>query len=131
MQFLKIKCCLKNNNFHSYQYQSLPEQLNSDSYSTGKYYSEDGVNNATKKEIPDISILHHNIRSMKKNFSELKGLLLNIDIDFDIIALTEIGHINCENVANLLRETHKLKADKPTQNFWRIGYLCQKLPYCG
>ncbi len=45
------------------------------------------------------------------------GLLLHIDIDFDIIALTEISHVNCENVANLLRESHKFEDDNPTQTF--------------
>ncbi len=33
----KLKCCLENNNFQSYLYQSLPEQLNSNNYSTCKY----------------------------------------------------------------------------------------------
>ncbi len=114
----KIKYCLENNNFQSYLYQSLPEQLNSDNYSTCKYYTEDEVNNATKNDITDISILQHNIRSMNKNFGELMGLLLNIDIDCDIIALSQV---NCENVANLLRETHKCEGDKPTQNFGGVG----------
>ncbi len=109
----KIKCCLENNNFQSYLYQTLPEQLNSDNYSTCKYYTEDKVNNAAKNGIPDILILHHNIRSMNKNFGELMGLLLNIDIDFDIIALTEIGQVNCENVANLLRELINLREINP------------------
>ncbi len=34
------------------------------------------------------------------------GILLNIDIDFYIIALSEIDHVNCENVANLLQHTY-------------------------
>ncbi len=93
----------------------------SSSCSTRKYYTEDEVNNATKNDIPDISILHHNIRSIKKNFSELMGLLLNIDIDFYIIALIEIGQVNCENVVILLRETHKFEGDKTTQNFEGAG----------
>ncbi len=71
-------------------YQSLPDQLNSGNYSTGKYYTEDEVNNIMQKETPHLSILHHNIRSMNQYFSQLMGLLLNIDIDFDIIALSEI-----------------------------------------
>ncbi len=49
------------------------------------------------------------------------GLLLNIDIDFDIIALSEIGDVNCENVANLLKGTHKFACDKPSQNFGSAG----------
>ncbi len=58
---------------------------------------------------------------MNKNVSKLMGLLLNIDIDFDIIALSEIGHVNCENVANLLTDTHKFSCDKPSQNFGGAG----------
>ncbi len=58
---------------------------------------------------------------MNKDFGELMGLLLKIDIDFGIIGLTEIGQVNCENVANLLRETHKFECDKPTQNFGGAG----------
>ncbi len=112
---------MENNNIQSYLYQSLHEQLNSDNYSTCKYYTEDEVNIAAKNDIPDISILHHNIRSMKKNFGELIGSLLNIEIDFGIISLSEIGQVNCENVANLHRETHKCEDDKPTQNFGGAG----------
>ncbi len=41
------------------------------------------------------------------------GLLLNFDIDFDMIALSEIGHVNCENVVNLLQHTHKFDSVKP------------------
>ncbi len=53
------------------------------------------------------------------------GLLLNIDIDFDIIALSEIGQINCENIANLLKSTHKF--DCQTQSdIWWCGYLCKE-----
>ncbi len=54
-----------------------------------------------------MSILHHNIRSMNKTFSQLMGLLLNIYINFDIIALSKIGQINCKTIANLLKSTHK------------------------
>ncbi len=113
----RIKCCLENNNFQGYLYQSLPEQLNSNNYASCKYYTEDEINDVITHDIPDMSILHYNIRSMNKKFSELMGLLLNIDIDFDIIALSEIGHVNCENVANLLKDTHKFACDKPSQNF--------------
>ncbi len=49
------------------------------------------------------------------------GLLLNIDIDFDIIALSEIGHVNCENLANLLKDTRKCACDNPSQNFGGAG----------
>ncbi len=31
-------------------------------------------------------------------FSQLMGLLLNIGIDFDIIALSEIGNLNCSKL---------------------------------
>ncbi len=58
---------------------------------------------------------------MNKIFSELMGLLLNTNIDFDIIALNEIGHVNCENMANLLKDTHKYACDKPNQNFGGAG----------
>ncbi len=64
-----------------------------------------------------MSILHHNIRSMNKNFSQLIGLLLNIDIDFNIIALSEVGQINFENIANLLKSTHNFDSVKPNQTF--------------
>ncbi len=37
------------------------------------------------------------------------GLLLNIDIDFDIIAFGELGQINWENIANILKSTHKFE----------------------
>ncbi len=94
----RIKCYLENNNL----YQSLPDQLNSCNYSNCKYYIENEVNNIIQKETAHLSILHHNIRSMNKHYSQLMDLLLNIDIDFDIIALSEIGYVNCENVANLL-----------------------------
>ncbi len=70
----RIKCCLENNNFQGYLHQSLPEQLNSNNYASCKYYTEDEINDVITHDIPDMSILHHNIRSMNKNFSELMGL---------------------------------------------------------
>ncbi len=72
----RIKYCLENNNCQGYLYQSLPEQLNSNNYVSYKYYTEDEINNVITYDIPDMSILHHNIRSMNKNFSELMGLFL-------------------------------------------------------
>ncbi len=49
------------------------------------------------------------------------GLLLNIDIDFDIIPLSEIRQINCENIANLLNSSHKCDSVKPNQTFGGVG----------
>ncbi len=46
---------------------------------------------------------------------------MNIDIDFNIIALSEIDHVNCENVANLLKDTHKFACDKPSLKFGGAG----------
>ncbi len=102
---------LENNNFQCYLYQSLPDQLKSCNYSTCKYYTEDQVNNIIHMETPHLSILHHNIRSMNKYFSQLMGLLLNIDI----------CHVNCKNIANILQHTHKLDSVKPIQTFGGMG----------
>ncbi len=49
------------------------------------------------------------------------GLLINIGIDFDIIALSEIDYINCENIANLLKSTHKFDSVKPNQTFGGVS----------
>ncbi len=65
---------------------------------------------------------------MNKNFSQLMRLLLNIDIDFDMVALSEIGHVNCENVANLLQQTHKFDSIKPIQTFGGVGFFFYKEP---
>ncbi len=108
---------MENNNFQTYLYHSLPDQLSSSNYTSCKYYTDDDVNNLIKKKVPHMSILHHNIRSINKNFSQLIGLLLNIDIDCDIIALSEIGQINCENIDNLLKSTHKFDSVIPNQTF--------------
>ncbi len=112
---------MENNNFQTYLYHSLPDQLSSCNYTSCKYFTNDDVNNLIKKKIPHMSILHHNIRSMNKNISQLMGLLLNIDIDLDIIALSSIGQINCENIANLLKSTNIFDSVKPNQTFDGVG----------
>ncbi len=112
---------MENKNFQTYLSHSLPDQINSSNYTSCKYYTDDDVNNLIKTNVPHMSILHHNIRSMNKNCSQLMGLLLNIDIDFEIIALSEIGQINCENIANLLKSTHKFDSVKPNQTFGGVG----------
>ncbi len=123
----RIKCYLENNNFQRYLYQSLPYQLNSGNYCICKYYTEDEVNNIIQKgPPPHLSILHHNMRSMNINFTQLMGLLLNIDIDFDIITLTEIGHVNCENVALVQQHAHKFDSVKPVQTFGGMGIFIKK-----
>ncbi len=54
----RIKCCLENNNFQGYFYQSLPEQLNSNNYVSCKYYTEDEINDVITHDIPDMSLQH-------------------------------------------------------------------------
>lgn len=45
-----------------------------------------------------ISLYHSNIRSISKNFNELQVLLANLEIDFDVIAVTESWiNNNCSN----------------------------------
>ena len=36
-----------------------------------------------------VSIFHHNVCSLSKNFDQLHALLTELDIDFDIIGITE------------------------------------------
>ncbi len=68
-----------------------------------------------------MSILHHNTRSTNMNIRQSMALLLNIDIDFDIIALSEMGQIKCENMANPLKNTYKFHSVKPNQAFGGVG----------
>ena len=41
-----------------------------------------------------LSIFHINIRSLNANYSKLQQLLIDIDIEFDIIVLSEIWNYN-------------------------------------
>ncbi len=53
---------------------------------------------------------------MNKHFSEFCCLNQMIDVDFDFLALTEIGQLNTKNKAAFLRENYEYFEDVPTVN---------------
>ena len=53
-----------------------------------KYYTDRHFECITKNET-DISIIHFNCRSIRKNFENVKDYLDSLPIEFDIVALTE------------------------------------------
>ena len=59
----------------------------------GQYFDIDELNNtANKKSNVACSMMHMNIRRISKNKGKLLALLSVIDMKFDIIILSEIGH---------------------------------------
>ena len=62
-----------------------------------KYYTDRHFECLIKND-NDISIIHFNCRSIRKNFESVKDYLNNLPIEFDIIALTETWESN--NVCN-------------------------------
>jgi len=65
----------------------------------------------------DISVFHLNIRSLNKNHVNLFTFLQLLNIQFDIIVLSEIWNYNLDFYHTLLRTTR----------FTMIHLLCQKL----
>ena len=62
----------------------------------------------TKSKI--LSIFHHNVCSLSKNFDQLHALLTELDIDFDFIGITE-SRISKTNVSptNIALENYAIE----------------------
>ena len=59
------------------------------------YFSNHKFHKLIKKSLSDkerFSLLHSNISSLLGNFDKLESLLLDLDLDFDVLALTETWH---------------------------------------
>ena len=83
------------------------------------YTTEDFINEYNRKyshkKNNQFSLMHLNIRSLDKNWTSLMGLLKTLEVDFDIIALSEIGRKNIENrEAQLKKYGYNMIYDKPT-----------------
>ncbi len=64
-----------------------------------------------------------NVRSHDQHFNELYCMLNCLDLEFDIISLTEaVGTINVENRAAFLNEKYHFKFELPDDNLF--GGVC-------
>ena len=69
-----------------------------------KYYSIDHYNQTFYNKNPKFSLFHHNIRSLNKHRVELQSFLDELNTNFDILALTEIGNTSVENHAKFFQK---------------------------
>ena len=92
---------LENNGFNTFlrEYRNETDTENNTTIDR-QYFDTDELNTLTSKEHPHTSIIHMNIRRIAKNKGKLLGLLSTLNLEFDIIILTEVGddaehYINC------------------------------------
>jgi hypothetical protein len=85
------------------------------------YYTDDEFNsnlsNSSATRI-DLSVFHLNIRSLNKNREELYSLLYSLDIEFDVIILSEVWNCNLELYHNVFKG-YTFHYDTPTLS--RVG----------
>lgn len=87
--------CLKNN---------IPAELYGNAHRINcNYYDEEGFNILTKDHQSDLTLFHMNIRKLGKHRGELSAYLSCLDIEFDVIVLTEIGHDAGNYVSSILK----------------------------
>src|SRR5206468_58015 len=70
-----------------------------------KYFSEQEFNDSCKQfaeNSPQLSLFHLNIRSLNANCFKLQQLLISLEIDFDVIVLSEIWSFNITMYESLL-----------------------------
>ena len=84
---------LENNNFSRNMLKHV-NGFSKDNFTCG-YYQEDSIHNLLKKHLPDcLKFNHHNIASFNKNGTHLSFYLKSLNLESDIICLTEIGQTN-------------------------------------
>ena len=83
------------------------------------------MNNLTNKFVPKLSLYHHNIRSLNKHCVELLNDLKCLELDFDFIALSEIGQHNITNCANFF-ENYNFYHETSTQKNGGVGCFINK-----
>ena len=118
-----VRNLMCNTEFMDFLHKSLPNQINEGI--NCKFWNEYSFNQDLKKFDPKLAILHLNICSFNKHCLELNNLLQCMDVDFSIIALTEIGKCNIENCAGFLKN-HELYYDPSTLKFGGAALLINK-----
>jgi hypothetical protein len=98
-----IKSCLEQCNFPKYINSLLPDNpLNK---SPCRYYTTDEYCHITKPDdSTDLTLLHHNIRSLDLHFGDLIALISSLGGNFDFITLSEIGNCRLENRESDLKD---------------------------
>ena len=89
------------------------------------YYHESKFTQVFKKSSPKFSLYHQNIRSFPKHRLELQTFLYTLDVEFDILALTEIGKNNTETCAAFLKD-YELYHDKASSKCGGAALLVRK-----
>ncbi len=119
----RIKNYLEENNFKKYVYNALANV----SDQSCKFYSVDDLNRHFSTDTSSISLMHVNIRSLSKNFGSLITLVNSIELDFDFIALSEIGRLNVENRASSIENeyNHQFKYEKPKSAKGGVGLIAR------
>jgi hypothetical protein len=82
------------------------------------YHDENSFNELIKNKNPSLSLLHINLQSSTKNYSLLKAHLSNLNLKFDIIAISEAGVNNSNHIKNAFRDytlIHKNPSNKTTK----------------
>ena len=88
---------------------------NSCRYYTTEDFIKEYSRKYSHKKNNQFSLMHLNIGSLDKNWTSLMGLLKTLEVDFDIIALSEIGRKNIENrEAQLKKYGYNMIYDKQT-----------------
>ena len=84
---------LANNNFSKNMLKHV-NGFSKDNYTCG-YFQEKSIQNLLKKHLPNcLKIIHQNVVSFNKNGTHFAFYLKYLNINFDIICLTEIGRTN-------------------------------------
>ena len=93
---------LCNNNFHD----MLKCNVNSNIMQelSFKFYTDDDLNDAFNNSgnKTKLGVFHLNIRSLNKNYYELYSFLHSLNIEFDVLVLSEIWSTNIELFSNIL-----------------------------
>ncbi len=82
-----------------------------------KYYNENSILQTYTQ-----NKLHFSIRSINKHRTEFQAFLDTININFDVLALTELGNTNVESSAAFF-ENYQLYYNPATTNFGEAGFL--------
>ena len=80
------------------------------------YYCIDKFNSHCKPEIPQLSIYHMNIRRLAPNRGKLIALLSTLNIQFDIIVLTEVGDDADRYLSNETFQNYEIFHSLPIKN---------------
>ena len=68
-----------------------------------KFYTDDDFNHTFNniRSTTKLSVFHLNIRSLNKNYHELYSFLHSLNVEFDVLVLSEIWSTNLEFFSNL------------------------------